>query len=92
MKLFAATDIHREAVEIPDCDLILIAGDFAKGEKLREAVFNKGSLDEAKKEVIESSLDFLKKLPKGSIISLGNAEKPCLTTLNHKTSLFFKIV
>jgi Icc-related predicted phosphoesterase len=86
MKIFAATDLHGEAVEIPNCDLILIAGDFAKGEKLREAVFNKGSFDEAKKEIIESSLDFLKQLPRGSIISPGNAEKPCLNEISDEAN------
>jgi Icc-related predicted phosphoesterase len=86
MKIFAATDIHGEAVEIPDCDLVLIAGDFAKGEKLREVVFGKGDLEEAKKEIIESSINVIKTLPEKSILSLGNVEKPCINEILEEIS------
>jgi Icc-related predicted phosphoesterase len=78
MRGFVATDCHAEVMDIPDCDLVLIAGDFSKGDKLRELVFGEGDIESAKTEIIETSAKFLESLPGGSIISPGNVEKPCL--------------
>jgi len=79
MKILLSVDAHGEVLEVREkVDMILVAGDFAKGDKLREAVFNGGSREVAKKEIIDSSKKFLKSLSKFNcpiVISLGNAEE-----------------
>lgn len=79
MKILLLVDTHGKIPEIDEkVDLILIAGDFAKGDALRRMIFENGSPEEAKKEIINSSEDFLKEISKKScpiVVSLGNAEE-----------------
>lgn len=80
MKLFLNSDSHgRDLFFLEgDADLVLVVGDFAKGDKLREVVFGNGDIADAKKEIIESAKSFLSKLPEHSIVTSGNVEKLCL--------------
>lgn len=80
MKLFLNADSHGEKITglRDNEDLVLIAGDFSDGSKLRDAVFGKGSIEDAKLEIVKSAKSFLEDLPKKSIIVPGNVEKLCL--------------
>jgi Icc-related predicted phosphoesterase len=79
MKILLSVDAHGEIPKINEkVDLILIAGDFAKGDKLRKMIFEGGSQEEAKEEIIESSKKFFNELIKLKcpiVASLGNAEE-----------------
>lgn len=85
MKLFLGTDLHGGPLgEVcNNADLILIVGDFSKGDKLREAIFKKGNVEEAEKEVTQSAENFLKTIPTGTILSPGNAEKICIKDVSN---------
>jgi Icc-related predicted phosphoesterase len=79
MKILLSVDAHGEIPRVTEkIDLILIAGDFAKGDKLRKMIFEGGSPKEAKEEIIESSKQFFDELIKLNcpiVASLGNAEE-----------------
>jgi Icc-related predicted phosphoesterase len=79
MKILLSVDAHGEILKVNEkVDLILIAGDFAKGDKLRKMIFEGGSQEEAKEEIIDSSKKFLNELIKLKcpiVASLGNAEE-----------------
>ncbi len=81
MKILISTDTHGKVPDIMGkVDLALIAGDFAKGDALRKMVFGGGDPKEAKKEIVESSKEFLSKVKELGcpvIVSLGNAEEFC---------------
>ncbi len=81
MKILISADTHGKIPNITGkVDLALIAGDFAKGDALRKMIFEKGDFKEAKKEIIESSKEFLfkiKELKCPIVVSLGNAEEFC---------------
>ncbi len=79
MKLLLSADTHGKKIDIKEnYDLILIAGDFSDGDKLRNAIFGKGDIEEAKKEIFNSAERFIECLPKGipSVACLGNVEEP----------------
>jgi len=81
MKILLSADTHGKIPEITgEIDLVLIAGDFAKGDALRKMIFGKGNPEDAKKEIIDSSKEFLSKIKKLNspvVVSLGNAEEFC---------------
>jgi len=81
MKLLLSADTHGKVPEITEkVDLALIAGDFAKGDALRKMIFEKGDPEVAKKEILESSKEFLSKIKQLNcpiVVSLGNAEEFC---------------
>jgi len=53
MKILISTDSHGKIPKFGgEVDIILIVGDFAKGDALRKMIFEKGSPEEAKKESI----------------------------------------
>jgi Icc-related predicted phosphoesterase len=78
MKLLLSVDTHGETPELNEkVDLVLIAGDFAKGDALRKLVFEGGPKEGVEKEIIESSKKFFNKIKKVGcpiISSIGNAE------------------
>lgn len=80
MKILLSADSHGKILDSieKDCELIIVAGDFSEGDKLRQAIFNKGDMEEAKKDIVESAKKFISNLPKDktSVISLGNVEEP----------------
>jgi len=80
MKILLSADTHGKIPKISgSVDLALIAGDFAKGDALRRVIFEKGSEEDAKREVVESSREFFKEIKKLDcpvVVSLGNAEDP----------------
>jgi Icc-related predicted phosphoesterase len=79
MKILLSVDAHGEIIQTNEkVDLILVAGDFAKGDKLRKMIFNGGSPEEAKEELISSSnlfFDNLLKFQCPIIATIGNAEE-----------------
>jgi len=83
MKILLCADAHGELPIISKnekVDLMLVAGDFAKGDALRRMIFENGSREEAKQEIIESSEFFIKQMKKFNcpvVFGLGNAEEFC---------------
>lgn len=79
MKILLSVDAHGEIPETNEnIDLILVAGDFAKGDKLRKMIFEGGSVKEVEEEIIQSSEKFFEELIKFKcpiVASLGNAEE-----------------
>ncbi len=79
MKILLSADTHGKKISIDEnIDIILVAGDFAKGDKLRKAVFAGGSIEEAKQEIHDSSIEFIRYLASKSVpvvFSMGNAEE-----------------
>lgn len=84
MKFFLNADSHgNELQELENkVDMVFIVGDFSKGDKLREAVFGNGRIEDAKEEILETARDFLSKIPKNSIVVPGNVEKLCLAEIS----------
>ena len=98
MKILLCADAHGEIPIVGNnkkIDLILVAGDFAKGDALRKMIFEGGSREQAKKEIIDSSEFFLKKLKQFHcpvVVSLGNAEEFCkkeIVELIKKNKIFY---
>lgn len=83
MKIFITADLHGKKINLTSkVDAVFVVGDFAKGDKLREVVFNDGNIEDAKSEILESAQSFLESLPKCSVIVPGNVEKLCLDEIS----------
>ena len=78
MKLLLSADTHGKIPNLDEkVDLVLIAGDFAKGDALRKLVFEGGPEEGVEKEILDSSEEFFGKMKRIGcpiISSLGNAE------------------
>jgi Icc-related predicted phosphoesterase len=97
MKILLSVDSHGKALEMNEkADLILIGGDFVKGDALRKFVFDKGTKEEVEKEIMSSAKAFLENLKKANcpiIATLGNAEDFCkdkIVELLKKQNIIYK--
>ncbi len=65
MRILISVDTHGKVPNFEkNVDLILIGGDFAKGDALRKMIFEGGSQENVKKELLESTTSFFDRLIK----------------------------
>ena len=78
MNILLTADLHGKSIRVgKNVDLILVAGDFSKGDLLRKAIFQGGFFEKAKQQVISSAnktLSILSKKHKVVAIT-GNIEE-----------------